>query len=66
LRFGIIDEIIKEPLGGAHRDPQETANNIKESLLKNLKDLSQIPKGELIGKRYDKFRRIGVISEQAA
>ena len=66
LRFGIIDEIIKEPLGGAHRDPQEAANNIKESLLKNLKDLSRIPKDELIDNRYAKFRKMGVISEQAA
>lgn len=66
LRFGIIDEIIKEPLGGAHRNPQQTADNIKESLLHNLKDLSRIPKDELIDKRYDKFRKIGVVSEQAA
>jgi acetyl-CoA carboxylase carboxyl transferase subunit alpha len=66
LRFGIIDEIVKEPLGGAHREPQETANNIKNSLLKNLGELSKIPKEEIIKMRYDKFRRIGVVSEQAA
>ncbi|MFC1709850.1 acetyl-CoA carboxylase carboxyltransferase subunit alpha [Candidatus Omnitrophota bacterium] len=66
LRFGIIDEMIKEPLGGAHRNPEETANNIKDSLSKNLDDLSDISKDELIQKRYEKFRRIGVISEQAA
>lgn len=65
LRFGIIDEIIKEPLGGANRDPQQAAKNIKESFLKNLEELSKIPKDELIKMRYDKFRRIGVISEQA-
>jgi len=66
LRFGIIDEIIKEPLGGAHRDPQETARNIRESLKKNLEDLSSISKDELIKRRYNKFRRIGVISEQSS
>ena len=66
LRFGIIDEIIKEPLGGAHRDPQETARNIRESLKKNLEELSSISKDELIKRRYDKFRRIGVISEQSS
>ncbi|MDD5005027.1 MAG: acetyl-CoA carboxylase carboxyltransferase subunit alpha [Candidatus Omnitrophica bacterium] len=66
LRFGIIDEIIKEPLGGAHRDPQTTAKNIKESLKKNIEELSSLSKDELINKRYDKFRKIGVISEQVS
>ena len=66
LRFGIIDEIIREPLGGAHRDPQMTANNIKESLKKSLEELSSVPKDELINRRYDKFRKIGVVSEKAA
>ncbi|MDD5292538.1 MAG: acetyl-CoA carboxylase carboxyl transferase subunit alpha, partial [Candidatus Omnitrophica bacterium] len=66
LRLGIIDEVVKEPLGGAHRDPQETAKNIKDSLKKNLDELSRIPKDELIGKRYDKFRRIGVFSEKVS
>ncbi len=65
LRFGIIDEIIKEPLGGANRDPQQAAKNIKESFLKNLEERWKIPKDELIKMRYDKFRRIGVISEHA-
>lgn len=63
LKFGIIDEVIKEPLGGAHRDPQLTANNIKESLLKNLKELSQFSKDELLDRRYKKFRSIGAFSE---
>jgi len=64
LRFGIIDEIIKEPLGGAHRGPEETAKNIKDSLLKNLEGLTKLSKDELTEKRYDKFRKIGVVSEQ--
>lgn len=64
LRFGIIDEIIKEPLGGAHRGPEETAKNIKDSFIKNLEDLSKFSKAELIARRYEKFRRIGIISEQ--
>ncbi|MBL7130200.1 MAG: acetyl-CoA carboxylase carboxyltransferase subunit alpha [Candidatus Omnitrophica bacterium] len=66
LRFGIIDEIVKEPLGGAHRDPKETADNIKDSLMRSLKELSNISKDELIERRYEKFRRIGVISEQVS
>ena len=39
LNFGIIDEVINEPLGGAHRDPDLIAENIKNSLVKNLKVL---------------------------
>jgi acetyl-CoA carboxylase carboxyl transferase subunit alpha len=66
LRFGIIDEIIPEPLGGAHRGPEETANNIKGSFLKNLEILSKLSKSELIEKRYDKFRRIGMVSEKSS
>lgn len=66
LRFGIIDEIVKEPLGGAHRDPEATAGNIKDSLLKNFQNLSSMPKDKLIEKRYEKFRKIGVVSEQAS
>jgi len=61
LTLGIIDEIIKEPLGGAHRDPEQTAQNIKESIFRNLNELSKLSKDELISKRYDKFRRIGVV-----
>jgi len=64
LRFGIIDEIIKEPLGGAHRDPQFTANNIKNSFKKHLQELLSYSAEELIQKRYEKFRKIGIFSEQ--
>ncbi len=60
LKMGIIDEIIAEPLGGAHRDVQKIAQNIKESLLKNLKELESLEKEELLKLRYKKFRSIGV------
>jgi acetyl-CoA carboxylase carboxyl transferase subunit alpha len=66
LRLNIIDEIVKEPLGGAHRDPQEAAKNVKDSLKKNLDELLKLSKDELINKRYDKFRRIGVFSEKVS
>lgn len=61
LKLGIIDEVIPEPLGGAHRDPQGTAKNIKETILKNLKELKALSKDELLKLRYAKFRRIGVV-----
>ncbi len=59
----MIDGIIKEPLGGAHRNPQETAENLKAVIKKELAALKNIPKEKLIESRYDKFRSIGVFKE---
>jgi len=61
LRMGIIDEIIPEPLGGAHRDPEKMAMILKESIHKNLKELQALNIKELLDSRYKKFRRIGVL-----
>lgn len=61
LRMGIIDEVIAEPLGGAHRDPLKMAQNIKEALLKHLKTLKNQNKEKLLEARYTKFRSIGVL-----
>ncbi len=61
--LGIIDEIIPEPLGGAHRDPQATARNLKEALLRNLKELVEIDIDTLLEERYRKFRRLGIFKE---
>lgn len=63
LNLGIVDEVIPEPLGGAHRNPQEAAGNIKEGILKYLKDLKNISLSELVKQRYQKFRKIGVFKE---
>src|SRR3989338_4040992 len=59
LKTGIIDEIIPEPMGGAHRDPQKSAENIKETLTRNFKELKTLNKDELLKLRYKKFRSIG-------
>ena len=59
----IIDGIIKEPLGGSHRGPQETAENIKAVIKKELPSLKGISKEKLIEARYAKFRSIGVFKE---
>jgi len=59
----IIDGIIKEPLGGAHRNPQETAENIKTVIKKDLAALKGMSKDKLIDSRYAKFRSIGVFKE---
>jgi acetyl-CoA carboxylase carboxyl transferase subunit alpha len=62
LKLKIIDEIIPEPLGGAHRDPQKTAANLKDSIVKNLKELRSLSKEELLNLRYAKFRSMGEVA----
>lgn len=63
LEMGIIDEVIKEPLGGAHRNPEEAAKNLKASIIKNLKEISSLEKSAMLKKRYEKFRKIGIFNE---
>lgn len=64
LDLGLIDEIIVEPLGGAHRDPQTMAQTIKASVMKYLKELSAIAPDKLIEARYGKYRKIGAFSAE--
>ncbi|MCX7826318.1 MAG: acetyl-CoA carboxylase carboxyltransferase subunit alpha [Verrucomicrobiae bacterium] len=59
LEFGLVDEIIPEPLGGAHRDPAAAAAALKASLLKNLRELTALPLDQLLEQRYARFRRMG-------
>ena len=54
--FNIIDEIIKEPKGGAQYDIEQSSKNVKECIIKNLKEISKINIDELLEKRYNKFR----------
>ena len=58
-RFGVIDEIVKEPLGGAHRDPRKMAGDLKEAVERHLRELERVEIGELLEKRYEKFRKMG-------
>ena len=64
-KFKVIDEIIEEPLGGAHRNQKEMAGRLGRILIRHLSELKNIPIAELIQKRYERFRNIGVFSEQA-
>jgi acetyl-CoA carboxylase carboxyl transferase subunit alpha len=59
LKLGIIDEVIKEPLGGAHRDGNETALAIKKSILKNLKNFEGLSGQDIFDQRKMKFLKIG-------
>lgn len=57
--LGIVDDIIPEPLGGAHRDFNQTANNLKEYIIKSINELKDKSGEELAQERYDKFRKLG-------
>lgn len=61
--FGIIDRVVKEPLGGAHKNVEETAENIKAVLSETISKLSEYDIEELLNKRYNKFRSFGVYNE---
>ena len=63
LRFGIIDGIIREPLGGAHGEPEEMARRLKAELLGAIRELQALPIDELIARRIDKYDNIGVYRE---
>ena len=59
--LGVIDEIIAEPLGGAHRDSETTFANVKAAILRNLDELALIPRAQLIALRREKYRRMAAI-----
>jgi acetyl-CoA carboxylase carboxyl transferase subunit alpha len=63
LKLEVVDEIVPEPEGGAHRDYDSVAANLSTALRDNLKRISAIPIDELLTKRYEKFRRIGSFAE---
>lgn len=63
LKFNVIDEIIKEPFGGAHRDWEQTFFTTKNSLIKHLKELTKTHPEELKQRRYEKFRKMGIFEE---
>ncbi len=61
--LGLIDGLIPEPEGGAHRDPEMTARNLKGYILKSLEEVDQLEPAELLKNRILKYRRMGVYSE---
>ena len=64
-KFGVIDRIVPEPTGGAHRDHKEAAEALKISLVEALTPLLAMPVHELLNRRYDKFRDIGVFKKKS-
>lgn len=63
LKLGVIDEIIPEPNGGAHRDQQATFGQVRETLERILAELESLPPQQLLAERFAKFRKIGVFNE---
>lgn len=59
LDLGVVDEIIPEPIGGAHRNPEEISTRIGKKINRYLNELSSFPKDELLQRRYEKFRKMG-------
>lgn len=64
LKFGVADEIIEEPLGGTHRDPEKSITNLRDALLKHLQNLKGLEIDQLLENRYQKYRSIGVFLEE--
>lgn len=63
VALGIIDGMIPEPIGGAHRNITETAAGIKKTILESLSELSKLKADELVDARYKKYRSIGAFKE---
>jgi acetyl-CoA carboxylase carboxyl transferase subunit alpha len=62
-KLGVVDEVIREPLGGAHRDPQAMADSVKDALLRHLNELELLPREQLMKTREQRLRGYGVYSE---
>ncbi len=65
LGYKLIDEVVPEPLGGAHRDLRKMGDTLRTVLLRNLDELAQVPIDQLVEQRYEKFRRFGQFLEGA-
>jgi acetyl-CoA carboxylase carboxyl transferase subunit alpha len=63
IELGVVDQVVPEPLGGAHRDPGNAAAILKAVLLDNLVELSNLSSEELIARRRSKYRQMGVFNE---
>jgi len=63
LKVGVIDQVIREPLGGAHRDPETAAKNVKRAIRKHLSELMQMTEKQLIQQRCERYRNLGLFGE---
>ncbi len=61
--FGLVDDVLTEPLGGAHRDPQAVAETVRNALLKHLEELDQLPPDQLLERRQRRLASFGQFKE---
>ena len=64
LDNGLIDDVIPEPVGGAHRDPKATAERVQTWILDRLRELTRINPETLVRQRYEKYRAMGAFSRK--
>ncbi len=63
FQMKVIDEVVEEPIGGAHRDPRRAAELLKDAIIRNLMDIKNIPAQELVRLRYEKYRKLGLFDQ---
>ncbi|HEY0368076.1 MAG TPA: acetyl-CoA carboxylase carboxyl transferase subunit alpha, partial [Chthoniobacterales bacterium] len=63
MRLGVVDEVVPEPEGGAHRNHEVASDNVANALRQNLEWISGLTTDEMLKKRYEKFRRLGNFAE---
>ncbi len=61
--FGLVDEVLQEPLGGAHRNPAEAAEVIRNALIKALDELDSVPVDQLLENRHRRLAGFGEFKE---
>lgn len=64
-QLGVIDQIVPEPLGGAHRDPHSAGHSLEQYLAKTIRELKRLKIDHLVEQRYEKFRNMGEYTEKA-
>ncbi len=63
FQMKVIDEVVEEPIGGAHRDPRRAAELLKEAVSRNMDELRTVPSAEIVKMRYEKFRKLGTFDQ---
>ncbi len=63
VKLGVVDEVLDEPLGGAHRDPETTAGRLEEWIIRSIRELKRYKTENLIARRYERFRKLGAVAE---
>ncbi|MGE5172943.1 MAG: carboxyl transferase domain-containing protein, partial [Betaproteobacteria bacterium] len=63
FQMKVIDEVVEEPIGGAHRDPRRAAELLKEAISRNITEIRNVSSPDLVKLRYEKFRKLGVFDQ---